>query len=121
MPQFSFVLRYVADPALSAQFYAGLLGAPVVEQSDTFAMLPLREGVMLGLWRRDGVQPPAPAADGGEIALTAASAAVVDATHAAWKTRGCAIVQEPVTMDFGRTFVALDPDGARIRVFCPAG
>lgn len=43
MPQFSFVLRYVADPALSAQFYAGLLGAPVVQKSDTFAVLPLRE------------------------------------------------------------------------------
>jgi len=25
-----------------------------------------------------------------------------------------------VTMDFGRTFLAADPDGHRLRVFCPA-
>jgi hypothetical protein len=30
-------------------------------------------------------------------------------------------VQPPTDMDFGRTFVALDPDGDRLRVFAPAG
>ena len=122
MSQFSFVIRYVADPAVSAPFYAGLLGMPIVEQSPTFAMLPLREGVMLGLWRRDGVEPAASAgADGGEIALTVESAADVDRTHADWSARGYRIAQAPTNMDFGRTFLALDPDGARIRVFAPGG
>jgi catechol 2,3-dioxygenase-like lactoylglutathione lyase family enzyme len=28
--------------------------------------------------------------------------------------------QSPTELDFGRTFVALDPDGHRLRVFAPA-
>ena len=50
MPNFSFVLLYVENPPASAGFYADLLGRPIVETSPTFAMLPLTEGVMLGLW-----------------------------------------------------------------------
>ncbi|HMN72965.1 MAG TPA: VOC family protein [Rhodoblastus sp.] len=122
MPQFNFVLRYVADPAVSAKFYAEALGAPVVAQSPGFAMLPLREGVMLGLWRKEMVEPRAPdGADGGEICLHVGADAEVDSVHADWKGRGYSIAQAPTKMDFGRTFVALDPDGGRIRVFCPAG
>ena len=30
-----------------------------------------------------------------------------------------AIAQAPATLDFGHTFVALDPDGHRLRVFAP--
>ncbi|WP_277425783.1 hypothetical protein [Lysobacter enzymogenes] len=40
--------------------------------------------------------------------------------HADWRGRGWPIVQAPVELDFGRTFVALDPDGHRLRVFSPA-
>jgi hypothetical protein len=29
------------------------------------------------------------------------------------------IAQAPTAMDFGMTFVALDPDGHRLRVFAP--
>jgi hypothetical protein len=57
MPDFNFLVLYVDDPARSAASYADLLAAPIVEQSPTFAMLPLRDGVMLGLWSRHGVEP----------------------------------------------------------------
>jgi hypothetical protein len=56
MPNFSFVLLYVENPPASAGFYADLLGRPILENSPTFAMLPLREGVMLGLWSRKTVE-----------------------------------------------------------------
>ena len=80
-------------------------------------MLPLREGVMLGLWSRHTVAPAAAAAGGGtEIALAVESFDAVDALHADWSGRGLAIAQAPTVMDFGRTFVALDPDGHRLRV-----
>jgi predicted enzyme related to lactoylglutathione lyase len=46
-------------------------------------------------------------------------AADVDAVHADWAARGLAIAQPPTELDFGRTFVALDPDGHRLRVFKP--
>ena len=85
----SFLLLYVTDPHASARFWAALLGRPPVEESDTFAMLPLRDGVMLGLWKRDGVAPKADLlGGGGEIGFTVADRAAVDATHADWVARG---------------------------------
>ena len=120
MPKFSFVLLYVANPPASAGFYADLLGHPVIETSPTFAMLPLTDGVMLGLWSRQTVEPAATSPAGaGEVAFTVADAAAVEATFADWKQRGLPIIQNPVRLDFGTTFVAVDPDGHRLRVFAP--
>ena len=122
MLDINFVLLYVESPAASAAFYQKLLGRPPVEQSPTFAMFPMDSGVMLGLWSRHTVEPAAGAAGGGgEIAVTVRDAAAVDKTHAAWKALGLPILQEPTNLDFGRTFVALDPDGHRLRVFVPTG
>lgn len=121
MPHVSFLLVYVDDVVKSEAFYASLLGHPAVKSSPTFSMLPAAPGLMLGLWRRDGVRPPASASGGGEIAFTAQSNAEVDELCAAWRGKGAVIALEPMTMDFGYTFVALDPDGQRLRVFCPAG
>ena len=120
MPNFSFVLLYVENPPDSATFYADLLGRPVIDSSPTFAMLPLTDSVMLGLWSRRTVEPAANAPAGaGEVAFTVEDAAAVAATFADWKQRGLTILQEPVQMDFGHTFVAADPDGHRLRVFVP--
>ena len=119
MSNFSFVLLYVDNPPASARFYADLLGTPPVESSPTFAMLPLKTDVMLGLWSRRTVEPIASAPGGGEIAFTVADAAAVESTHADWKQRGLPIAQAPTAMDFGHTFVALDPDGHRLRVLAP--
>jgi catechol 2,3-dioxygenase-like lactoylglutathione lyase family enzyme len=119
MSKFSFVLLYVDNPPASATFYADLLGMPPVETSPTFAMLPLGGEVMLGLWSRRTVEPVATAPGGGEVAFSVADAAAVERTHADWKKRGLPIAQAPTAMDFGHTFVALDPDGHRLRVFAP--
>ena len=121
MSDVSFILVYVSDVAKSEAFYASILGRPAVESSPTFAMLPASPNLMLGLWKRDGVKPPATPAGGGEIAFTAANEAEVDAVHAEWRGRGVAIALAPTRMDFGYTFVGLDPDGQRLRVFAPAG
>jgi len=120
MPNFSFVLLYVDNPPASAKFYADLLGRPPLETSPTFAMLPLTEGVMLGLWSKHNVEPKATPPGGNEVAFTLTDKGGVDTTFADWQRRGLKIVQEPTAMDFGRTFVALDPDGHRLRVFAPA-
>jgi len=120
MSNFSFVLLYVDNPPASASFYADLLDTKPVETSPTFAMLPLSADVMLGLWQRRNVEPVASAPGGGEIAFTVADQAAVESTHANWKQRGLPIAQPPTAMDFGHTFVALDPDGHRLRVFAPA-
>ena len=121
MADFNFVLLYVKDPATSSAFYKDLLDQPIVQSSPQFAMLPLRKDVMLGLWQREDVKPLANnETRGGEVAFQVANADAVHATHDAWKARGLKIAQEPTAMNFGHTFVALDPDGHRLRVFAPA-
>jgi len=121
MPDCAFVLLYVDRPDLSAAFYAGLLGREPLEVSPTFALFKLESGMRLGLWSRHTVEPAAQAAVGGvELGFPVADYAAVDAMHADWRDRGWPIAQAPVELDFGRTFVALDPDGHRLRVFSPA-
>lgn len=117
MPDFSLVILYVENPATSAAFYCDLLGSKPVEASPTFAMFALRPGVMLGLWSRHTVSPRALATGGGgELAFTVADAAAVDDTYKRWQLCGLQIERAPIDLDFGRTFVALDPDGHRLRV-----
>lgn len=123
MPDINFVLLYVDSASASAKFYAEVLGKAAVEQSQTFAMFAMESGLMLGLWSRHTVEPkpPAAASGAGEIAFAVDSNATVDAIYADWSKRGLPIAQQPGAMDFGHTFVALDPDGHRLRVFAPAG
>ncbi len=117
----NFVILYVDNPPASARFYETLLERAPVESSPTFAMFALPSGVMLGLWSRHTVEPRALAGGGGaELAIAVGDDDGVAKLHAAWSARGLPIVQEPTRLDFGRTFVALDPDGHRLRVFAPA-
>jgi hypothetical protein len=114
----SYILLYVDQPAASAVFYSELLDRQPVESSPTFALFVLSSGVKLGLWSCHTVEPAAGAQPGAtELGFPVADAASVDALHAAWRARGLTIVQAPCSLDFGRTFVALDPDGHRLRVF----
>jgi predicted enzyme related to lactoylglutathione lyase len=116
-----FVLLYVDEPEASAAFYARLLDRQPLESSPTFVMFELSPDLRLGLWARRDVQPaPGGAADTGELAMGVETNEEVEALCADQKHKSVKILQEPVTMDFGRTFLAADPDGHRLRVFCPA-
>lgn len=119
MPDPNFIILYVDNPAKSAIFYADLLDRPPVESSSTFVMFALESGMTLGLWARRTVAPAAGGPGGGELAFTVADGTAVSAMHADWQERGLSIAQAPIAMDFGITFVALDPDGHRLRVFSP--
>ncbi len=120
MPHPNFILLYVDSPVASTAFYEGILGKKAVEASPTFSMFELGTDLMLGLWSKHTVEPK-PEAPGAstELAIAVEEAATVDQMHADWKKRGLRIAQVPTKMDFGRTFVALDPDGHRLRVFAP--
>jgi catechol 2,3-dioxygenase-like lactoylglutathione lyase family enzyme len=114
----NFVILYVNDAAKSAAFYTDLLGRPPAQTTPTFAAFPLASGVTLGLWTRSDVQPKVNGAgDQAEICFPAADAAAVKTVYADWAKRGLPIAQQPTEMGFGHTFVALDPDGHRLRVF----
>ena len=118
----NFFILYVDSPAKSAAFYQDLLGRAPVESSPTFAMFALDAGVMLGLWSRHTVEPPATSTGGGhEVCFPVDSRARVDELYLDLKRRGLAIAQTPVALDFGYTFVALDPDQHRLRVFAAGG
>ncbi len=114
------IIFYVDNPTASAKFYADLLEKQPVEASPTFAMFALASGLMLGLWSKQGVEPPATTGGGGELAFSLADDEGVDCRYADCCHRQLAIAQEPIQMDFGYTFVALDPDGHRLRFFAPS-
>lgn len=114
----NFVVLYVDQPQASAIFYQALLGREPVESSPTFVLFVLDNGFKLGLWSRHTVKPAVAAAGGGsEIVFQLEAPEAVDAAHADWVGRGLSILQTPTDMDFGRTFVALDPDQHRLRVY----
>jgi len=121
MADFNLVVLYVDDAQASSAFYQALLECPVAQSSPKFVLLPLGNGTMLGLWQRDAVEPPsASQAGSSEISWAAANAEAVRATCETWTRRGVRIAQPPTAMPFGHTFVALDPDGHRLRVLAPA-
>lgn len=115
-----FILLYIDDPSASARFYERVLALAPAEVSPTFALFVLPNGLKLGLWSRHTVEPAAAGSGGGaELGFPVDSAAAVDELHSAWSSQGLPILQAPCELDFGRTFVATDPDGHRLRVFFP--
>ena len=119
MRSLNYILLAVADPAASARFYSNLLGLAPVENSPTFVLYVLPNGIKLGLWIARDIVPAIKPAGGVEITFSEADADDVRATHAEWQGKAT-IIQPPTDMDFGFTFVAEDPDGHRLRVFSPA-
>ena len=114
-PQLGFVLLFVDNPQKSALFYHDLLGLAPVEQSPTFVMFALPNGVMLGLWSKHTAEPRVTAQPGAaEICFAAED---VDGLYQTWSNKHLTIAQKPVSMDGLRTFVILDPDGHRIRAY----
>jgi catechol 2,3-dioxygenase-like lactoylglutathione lyase family enzyme len=117
----TYVILYVKDASASAAFYGDLLGSAPVEASPNFSMFVLSSGIKLGLWAQHDVAPAVTAPPGGaELAIAMADADAVRTAHADFSRRKLPIAQEPTAAEFGYTFVALDPDGHRLRVFAPA-
>ena len=116
------ILYYVDDMQKSQQFYATILEQEGAQLSPVFHAFSLDGGWTLALLRRDGVEPEATPAGGSELIFSHPDRETVDATAAAWRKRGVRIVLDPVESRFGYSFVALDPDGNRLRVgYFPQG
>ncbi|WP_423372506.1 VOC family protein [Burkholderia sp. LMG 32019] len=120
MPTPNLILLYVKDPAESTRFYEKLVGKAPFAQFPTYVAFGFDNGLTLGLWSTQA--PDFVSAGTGqrtELAFIVKNAAEVDALHDAWREIGVTIEQQPANAVFGRTFVALDPDGHRIRVCTP--
>ena len=115
VPTLGFTLLFVSNPQKSSLFYQSILNLKPVEESPTFVMFALKNGVMLGLWSKYTAEPRVEAPAGAlEICFPTEN---VDALYEVWGSQHVTVAQKPTDMDFGRTFVILDPDGHRIRVY----
>ena len=71
-----------------------------------------------GPLEKNGVEP-APTAAGGaaDLGFRVNEPGMVDSMYVDWKAKGASILMLPTDLDFGRSFVAADPDGHRLRVY----
>jgi catechol 2,3-dioxygenase-like lactoylglutathione lyase family enzyme len=120
MSTLNYILLAVANPAASADLYSKLLGRQPVENSPTFVLYVLENGMKLGLWIAGDIVPAAKPAGGVELSFAMPDRDTVLAVYKEWTDLGLKVVQSPTDMDFGFTFVVEDPDGHRLRPFAPA-
>ena len=114
------VLLYVEDPLQGAAFCERLLGTSPATVFPTYAAFAFENGLHLGLWStqaRDFVSSGT--GHRSELAFMVDDEDEVRALRDAWQASGVEIGQDLATAVFGLTFVALDPDGHRIRVCLP--
>jgi catechol 2,3-dioxygenase-like lactoylglutathione lyase family enzyme len=110
-------LLYVDEPAVSAAFYERILGREPAANFPTYVAFAFNNGLTLALWSNKAKN----FVSGGtghrsEIAFTVADRKAVMAMHERWVAEGVPIEQAPHDAVFGPTFVAVDPDGHRLRV-----
>ena len=111
------IVLYVDNLVISSKFYRDLLGIKPEEASPTFHTFSLSNGMGLGLKAKHAVEPPTDNKNGaGELAFTLDNNKKVDALFAEWQEKDIIMALPPTVVPYGYTFVALDPDGNRLRV-----
>ncbi|MGF6154885.1 catechol 2,3-dioxygenase-like lactoylglutathione lyase family enzyme [Ensifer sp. KUDG1] len=117
MAKANLIVLYVKDPLASVTFYRAVLAQEPQVAYQTFSSFELPGGFTLGLWAEHTVAPePAASGSRSELAFMVEDESAVRAHYEDWKGKGLPVAQELTEMDFGPTFVALDPDGHRLRV-----
>ena len=117
MFDFQNVILYVEDITVSKHFYTDLLERSPEDLSATFSSFTLDSGMKLELKQRKESRTPATVTGGGaELCMSLPDADALNRLYETWKGKGIAFAQTPTRLVFGFTFVALDPDGHRLRV-----
>jgi catechol 2,3-dioxygenase-like lactoylglutathione lyase family enzyme len=112
------IVLYVEDIAVSRKFYADLLERRAQELSPSFMSFELDSGLKLELKVRAKSEPSATMTGGGtEICFKVPDEKALQALFEQWKAKGARFAQSPTRLVFGMTFVAMDPDGHRLRAF----
>ena len=112
----SAVVLYVDNLLVSSAFYRDLLGIKPEKDSPTFHSFKLSNGMGLALKAKHSVEPPAQENGGGELAFILDSNREVDELFVEWQRKEINMAQSPTVVPYGYTFLALDPDGNRLRV-----
>lgn len=120
MLAFESVVFYVEDIEASKSFYAKVFDAKSNVLSPTFVFIPLLSNLSLGLKQLDQTVPPANKSGGGtELSLIVENEVELNELYQEWRSKEVRFSQQPTELVFGKTFVVLDPDEHRIRVFAP--
>lgn len=113
----SAVVLYVDNLSVSSAFYQNLFAINPLEESPTFHSFQLSNGMGLALKAKHSVVPTY---DGNgthsELAFTLENHKKVDEIFVTWQAKEIEMLMPPTVMPYGYTFVALDPDGHRLRV-----
>ncbi|QDQ39457.1 hypothetical protein E3226_003110 [Legionella geestiana] len=120
MLQPNVIVLYAASLAVTSQFYREVFGMAPVEASSTFHSFKLSNDLSLAIKAQSSVLPPVDEKNsGGELAFVLESRDRVNALFTEWHTKNIRIILPPTQLPFGYTFVALDPDGYRLRFIAP--
>ncbi|MDP1604261.1 MAG: VOC family protein [Legionella sp.] len=111
------IVLYVDNLTITSAFYQDILGMKPEEASPSFHAFKLSNGMSLGLKTRETVEPPPTDKNGsGELAFILDTHEKVNDLFAKWQAKGITIPLPPTLVMYGYTFLALDPDGNRLRV-----
>mgnify|MGYP000946405331 CR=1 FL=1 len=114
------LLFYVENPLESASFYEGIFSRKPVASFPTYVAFSFYNGFTFSLWSTHAKN----FVSGGtghraELSFMVDDEQKVRELYKQWQELGVSIEQELHEAIFGLTFVALDPDGHRIRVCMP--
>lgn len=112
------IIFYVDNLAISSQFYQDLLGISPEEASETFHAFRLSNTMSLALKAKHTAEPPTDRNGGGELAFILDSNKKVDALFESFQAKKIKTIFGPSLLSYGYNFVALDPDGNRLRMCC---
>ncbi|KNC09091.1 glyoxalase [Klebsiella sp. RIT-PI-d] len=114
------IILYVNSPIASSEFYQKLFNKEPDVKLPTWAAFSFNNGLNLGLWSTTASDFVS-CGEGNrtELSFMVKDTQEVDVLYQQWSDSGVQIEQEPKQAVFGKTFVALDPDGHRIRVCIP--
>ena len=114
------VLFYVKNPLESAVFYEKIFALKPIAAYPTYVAFTFPNGFTFSLW---STQAPDFVSVGlgsrSELAFMVTGENAVVHLRDQWRELGVVIEQDLYQAVFGLTFVALDPDGHRIRVCMP--
>lgn len=114
------LLFYVEDPLQSALFYEKIFSIKPVATFPTYVAFSFENGFTFSLWSlhaKDFVSSGT--GHRSELSFLVENENAVRLIRKQWEELGVAIEQDLHEAAFGLTFVALDPDGHRIRVCIP--
>ncbi len=113
----SFIL-YVTDIHSSMDFYSKAFDCEPTLLSPTFAAITFASNVKITLKQSDALTPVSKVTGGGtELSMPVTDKHTLENLYKEWSEKGIQFEQAPEESVFGINFVAVDPDGHRIRIF----